>query len=129
MEAHLAHNQEYAGSSPVSATQRLKGKRKLKERSIFMTKKLDIIENQIKLGQVKTITSNGGTFIDFVQLLFSPTTKAQFAPSDNLKEIIFSVTDNNLDLPQLKCNMSKDTLRDLIISLKTVYNELEDENK
>ena len=25
MEAHLAHNQEYAGSSPVSATQRLKG--------------------------------------------------------------------------------------------------------
>ena len=28
MEAHLAHNQEYAGSSPVSATQRLKGKRK-----------------------------------------------------------------------------------------------------
>lgn len=94
-----------------------------------MTKKLDIIENQIKLGQVKTITSNGGTFIDFVQLLFSPTTKAQFAPSDNLKEIIFSVTDNNLDLPQLECSMSKDTLRDLIISLKTVYNELEDENK
>ena len=94
-----------------------------------MTKKLDIIENQIKLGQVKTITSNVGTFIDFVQLLFSPTTKAQFAPSDNLKEIIFSVTDNNLDLPQLECNMSKDTLRDLIISLKTIYNELEDENK
>ena len=30
MEAHLAHNQEYAGSSPVSATQRLKGKRKNK---------------------------------------------------------------------------------------------------
>ena len=94
-----------------------------------MTKKLDIIENQIKLGQVKTITSNGGTLIDFVQLLFSPTTKAQFAPSDNLKEIIFSVTDNNLDLPQLECNMSKDTLRDLIISLKTIYNELEEENK
>ena len=35
MEAHLAHNQEYAGSSPVSATQRLKGKRKLKERSTY----------------------------------------------------------------------------------------------
>lgn len=129
MEAHLAHNQENAGSIPVSAIQRLKGKRKNKRKEYFMTKKLDIIENQIKLGQVKTITSNGGTFIDFVQLLFSPTTKAQFAPSDNLKEIIFSVTDNNLDLPQLECNMSKDTLRDLIISLKTVYNELEDENK
>lgn len=34
MEAHLAHNQENAGSSPVSATQRLKGKRK-KERSVY----------------------------------------------------------------------------------------------
>lgn len=32
MEAHLAHNQENAGSSPVSATQRLKGKRKNKRK-------------------------------------------------------------------------------------------------
>ena len=32
MEAHLAHNQEYAGSSPASATQRLKGKGKRKNK-------------------------------------------------------------------------------------------------
>lgn len=36
MEAHLAHNQENAGSSPVSATQRLKGKLKIKERSVYI---------------------------------------------------------------------------------------------
>ena len=63
-----------------------------------MAKKLDIIEDQIELGQVKTITSKGGTFVDFVELLFSATTKAQFAPSDDLREIVFSVMDNNLDL-------------------------------
>ena len=91
-----------------------------------MAKRLDIIEDQIKLGQVKTITSLGSKFVDYVELLFSSTTKAKFAPSEDKREIIFSVMDNNLDLPQLECNMSKETLRDLIVSLKSIYNELEE---
>lgn len=94
-----------------------------------MAKKLDIIEDQIELGQVKTITSRGGTFVDFVELLFSTTTKAQFAPDDNLREIVFSVMDNNLDLPQLQCNMDKETLRNLIMALKSIYNQLKDESE
>ena len=95
----------------------------------ILAKKLDIIEDQIELGQVKTITSRGGTFVDFVELLFSPTTKAQFAPDDNLREIVFSVMDNNLDLPQLQCNMNQETLRNLIIALKSIYNQLKDESE
>ena len=87
------------------------------------------MEDQIQLGQVKTITSHGNTFVDFVELLFSPTTKAQFAPSDDLKQIVFSVMDNNLDLPELQCNMDKETLRNLITSLKNIYNELKDESE
>ena len=94
-----------------------------------MAKRLDIMEDQIQLGQVKTITSKGGTFVDFVELLFSPTTKAQFAPSDDLREIVFSVMDNNLDLPQLQCNMNQETLRNLIIALKSIYNQLNDESE
>ena len=94
-----------------------------------MAKKLDIIEDQIELGQVKTITSRGGKFVDFVELLFSPTTKTQFAPSDDLKTIAFAVMDNNLDLPQLQCNMDKETLRNLIIALKSIYNQLNDESE
>ena len=95
----------------------------------ILAKKLDIIEDQIELGQVKTITSKGGTFVDFVELLFSPTTKAQFAPDDNLREIVFSVMDNNLDLPELQCNMDKETLRNLIMALKSIYNQLNDESE
>ena len=91
--------------------------------------KLSIIENQLELGQVKTITSNGGRTVDFCELLFSPTTKAQFAPDDTLREIVFSVMDNNLDLPQLQCNMDKETLRNLIIALKSMYNQLNDESE
>ena len=88
--------------------------------------KLSIIENQLELGQVKTITSNGGRTVDFCELLFSPTTKAQFAPDYNLHKIVM---DNNLDLPQLQCNMDKETLRNLIIALKSMYNQLNDESE
>ena len=92
-----------------------------------MAKILDIMEDQLELGQVKTITSSGGKIVDFCELLFSPTTKAQFAPSENKQTIVFSVSDNNLSLPQLECNMDKETLRNLIVSLKNIYNELESE--
>lgn len=91
-----------------------------------MAKTLSIMEDQIEIGQVKTITSQGGIFVDFVELLFSPTTKAQFAPSDDLHTILFSVMDNNLDLPELQCIMDKSTLRDLIINLKNIYNQLKE---
>ena len=91
-----------------------------------MAKTLSIMEDQIEIGQVKTITSQGGSFVDFVELLFSPTTKSQFAPSDDLHTILFSVMDNNLDLPELQCIMDKSTLRDLIINLKNIYNQLKE---
>lgn len=92
-----------------------------------MSKTLDIIDKQLELGDLKTITSNGGTVVKFVELLFSPTTKVQFAPSDNRKTVRLSISDNNLELPQLDCLINKQTLRDYIISLKNIYNFLEDE--
>ena len=116
-----------SGSSPSLALSKWE---QTKERMVKnLAKKLDIIEDQIELGQVKTITSKGGTFVNFVELLFSPTTKAQFAPSDDLREIVFSVMDNNLDLPELQCNMDKETLRNLIMALKSIYNQLTDESE
>lgn len=91
-----------------------------------MAKTLDIIEQQLNVGDVKTITYNGGANIRYIELLFSSTTKAQFAPSESKRAITFSVSDNNLQLPQLCCQMDKSTLYDLIISLKNIYNELID---
>ena len=92
-----------------------------------MAKTLNIIENQISVGDVKTITYNGGDNIRYIELLFSQTTKVQFAPSEDKRTVAFSVSDNNLHLPQLYCHINKSTLRDLILSLKNVYNELYDE--
>ena len=94
-----------------------------------MGKTLDIIEQQLELGDVKIITSNGGSIVKFIELLFSPTTKAQFALSDDRKTIDILVSDNNLSMPQLYCKMNKDSLRDLLISLKNIYNQLLDEEE
>lgn len=89
-------------------------------------KTLNIIEEQLELGDVKVITSKGGSVVKFIELLFSPTTKAQFALSDDKKTVEILVSDNNLAMPQLYCNMNKESLRDLIVSLKNLYNELLD---
>lgn len=89
-----------------------------------MAKRLDIIETQLEVGDVKTITN--GNNVKFVELLFSPTTKIQFAQSDDNKNVILSVSDNQLNLPQLECTVDKSTIRDLIINLKTLYNQLEE---
>ena len=89
-----------------------------------MAKTLDIIEQQINVGDVKTITYNGGANIRYIELLFSSTTKAQFAPSESKRAITFSVSDNNLQLPQLCCQMDKSTLYDLIISLKKLFYQM-----
>ena len=92
-------------------------------------KSLQVMDDQMEIGQVKTITSNGGRTVDYCELLFSSTTKAQFAPSEDKTTMTFAVSDNNVSLPQLQCNMDKETLRNLIIALKSIYNQLDDESE
>lgn len=92
-----------------------------------MVRSLDIMNEQLELGQTKVICSDGGKFIDYVELLFSQTTKVQFAPSNNRKMVRLSVSDNTLELPQLDCLITKEILRNFILSLKNIYNELIDE--
>lgn len=92
-----------------------------------MAKTLDIIDKQLELGQVKTIRT--GEYLDYVELLFSPTTKVQFAPSEDRKTVRLSVSDNTLQLPQLDCLITKEVLRSYIINLKNIYNQLEDEEE
>lgn len=94
-----------------------------------LAKTLDIIDRQLEMGQTKVISSNGGRQIDYVELLFSPTTKVQFALSEDKKSIRLSVSDNALELPQLDCLITKNVLRNYILNLKNIYNELLDEEE
>ena len=89
-----------------------------------MQRSLDILDEQLNVGDVKVITYNGGENIRYIELLFSPTTKAQFAPSDDKRTIRMSVSDNNLQLPELVGQLSQETVRDFIVALKNTYSEL-----
>lgn len=88
-----------------------------------MSKMLDILDRQLELGQTKIISHDNGKIIDFIELLFSPTVKAQFAPSVDNKGIDFCIKDVDLELPQHQSRLNKNTLRDLIISLQKLYNQ------
>ncbi len=88
---------------------------------------ITILDEQLKIGQVKSVTSDFGRYIDYISLLFSDTTKAEFQPNDNKTGIVFSVSDSNLDLPEMVCELDRDTIRNLIVSLKNMYNQLETE--
>ena len=81
---------------------------------------LDILNNQMSVGQVKTIRT--GDHLDYVEMLFSNELSAQLAPLED-GSIQFVVKDSEFKLPNMSCVMEKDTLRSLIISLKELYSQ------
>lgn len=91
-----------------------------------MSKSLDIIDRQMEVGDVKTITSQNGQYVKLIELPFSSSAEGQFAPSDDGYGVDFCVKDTNLDLPQYQSKLNKNTLYDLILALKTMYNQVKD---
>ena len=82
---------------------------------------LDVIKNQMSVGQVKSIRT--GNHLDYVEMLFSDELSAQLAPlPDNT--IQFDIKDNEFRLPSMSCKMDKVTLKSLILSLKELYAQL-----
>lgn len=88
-----------------------------------MPTNLDTLNNQMSVGQVKSIRT--GNHLDYVEMLFSTELSAQLAPLQD--GIQFVVKDSEFKLPNMSCKMSKNTLRDLILSLKELYSGLESE--
>ena len=81
---------------------------------------LDILNNQMSVGQVKTIRT--GDHLDYVEMLFSNELSAQLAPSDN-GAIQFVVKDSEFKLPNMSCKMDKAVIRVLILALKELYSQ------
>ena len=94
-----------------------------------MVNSLDIIDRQMEVGDVKTITSQNGKYVKLIELLFSSIAKGQFSPSDDGYEVNFFISDVNLDLPQYQSRLDKSTLYDLILALKTMYNQVKDKEE
>lgn len=83
---------------------------------------LDVINNQMSVGQVKSIRT-GNNHLDYVEMLFSDELSAQLAPlSDGT--IQFDVKDNEFRLPNMSCKMNKEVLKNLIVALKELYSQI-----
>lgn len=88
---------------------------------------LDVIKNQMSVGQVKSIRT--GNHLDYVEMLFSDELSAQLAPLDD-GTVQFDIKDNEFKLPNMSCKMTKQVMKELIISLKELYSQTsEEENK
>ena len=85
---------------------------------------LDVINNQMSVGQVKSIRSTNN-HLDYVEMLFSDELSAQLAPLED-GTVQFDVKDNTFKLPNMSCVMNKDTLRSLILNLKELYVQIDE---
>lgn len=88
------------------------------------------IDRPLKMGEIRSIRSNGGTTLNMLELLFSPTTIAKFEVNRNTNKVDFLIDNVDLKYQDLSCSLSKDVLRDLYIYIRELYNQLEsEENK
>ena len=88
-----------------------------------MSNSLDILNNQMSVGQVKTIRT--GDHLDYVEMLFSNELSAQLAPLED-GTIQFVVKDSEFKLPNMSCKMDKNTIHNLIVALKELYSEMKE---
>lgn len=85
------------------------------------------IDSPLKMGEIRSIRSNGGSTLDMLELLFSPTTIAKFEVNRNTNKVDFLIDNVDLKYQDLSCSLSKDVLRDLYIYIRDLYNELHNE--
>lgn len=84
--------------------------------------KIDIIEQDLQIGQVKLITSDAGKQVDEIELLLGDSTKATMRLNTNLNVVRLIIQDTNIaDIPSLDCNISRESLYDFIIGIKKIY--------
>lgn len=85
------------------------------------------IERPLRLGEIRTIRSDGGRKLEQAELLFSPTTIAQFNVNRAINKIDLLMDNTDFKYQDLNCSLSKKVIRDIYIIFRDLYNELEDD--
>ena len=88
---------------------------------------LQVTENDLEIGDVLSITTDNGKTLKALQMLIGNQTKAIMSIDKDKNCVAFKVNDTDINLPSLECNLKKDTIKNLIVNLKTFYNQLESE--
>ena len=84
-------------------------------------------DRPLKLGEIRTIRSEGGRKLEQAELLFSPTTIAQFNVNRATNKIDLLMDNTDFKYQDLNCALSKKVIRDIYIIFRDLYNELENE--
>ena len=87
-----------------------------------MASRLVIEQEQLKVGQVKKVTSSNGDKIESITLMLNNNVEVLFAPNGD--KLDFTISNPNIDMSNLDCTIDKETLRDLVISFKDAYNQI-----
>ena len=88
---------------------------------------LQVTENDLEIGDVLSITSDNGKTLKALQMLIGNQTKASMSIDFDNNCLVFKVNDTDMNLPQLHCNLSKSTIKNMICGLKEFYNLLSEE--
>lgn len=87
------------------------------------------MDRPLKMGEVKSIRSNGGETLEELELLFSPTTITKFSVNRKTNRIDFLIDNTDFKYQDLQCSLTKSAIRDIYISFRDLYNELKDESE
>lgn len=85
------------------------------------------IDRPLKLGEVRTIRSEGGRKLEQAEILFSPKTIAQFNVNRITNRVDLLMDNTDFKYQDLNCALSKNVLRDAYIMFRDLYNELKDD--
>ena len=85
------------------------------------------INRPLRLGEVKTIRSDGGRKLEQAELLFSSDTIAQFNVNRETNRVDLLMDNTDFKYPDLNCALSKKVIKDIYIIFRDFYNELKDD--
>lgn len=85
------------------------------------------IDRPLKLGEVKTIRSDGGRKLEQAELLFSSDTIAKFNVNRETNKVDLLMDNTDFKYQDLNCALSKRVIKDIYIIFRDFYNELKDD--
>lgn len=88
-----------------------------------MASRLVIEQEQLKVGQVKTVTSSNGDKIESITLMLNNNVEILLVPKND-RTLDFTVYNPKFDTSNLDCSIDEDVLRDFFLAIKDAYTQV-----
>lgn len=88
-----------------------------------MASRLVIEQEQLKVGQVKTVTSSNGDKIESITLMLNNNVEILLVPKND-RTLDFTVYNPKFDTSNLDCSIDENVLRDFFLAIKDAYTQV-----